>query len=78
MKFGIDFFPDAQPDVISGQRSFEDALDLAEEADAPYELDAFNVPLDESRARFEEGLETHRFLRNFRRHAKAWTGRRFR
>jgi alkanesulfonate monooxygenase SsuD/methylene tetrahydromethanopterin reductase-like flavin-dependent oxidoreductase (luciferase family) len=33
MKFGIDYFPDVQPDRVSGQQSFADVLDLAEEAD---------------------------------------------
>ena len=34
MKFGIGFFPDGGPDRISARRYFEDALDLAERADA--------------------------------------------
>ena len=33
MKFGIDYFPDVQPDRVSGQQYFADVLDLAEEAD---------------------------------------------
>jgi natural product biosynthesis luciferase-like monooxygenase protein len=135
MKFGLDFFPDAHPDRVSGRQYFEDVLDLAELADGlgfdgvkivehyfkpyggyapdpcvflaacaqrtrrmrlitgavlpvfnhplklagqltmldaisggrldvgiaraflPYEFDAFGVPMDESRARFEEGIE---------------------
>lgn len=34
MKFGIDYFPDAAPDRVSGRRYFEDVLDLVEVADA--------------------------------------------
>ena len=33
MKFGIDYFPDAQPERVSGRKYFEDVLDLAEDAD---------------------------------------------
>src|SRR2546426_12270925 len=33
MKFGIDYFPDAHPDRVSGQQYFADVLDLAEHAD---------------------------------------------
>jgi natural product biosynthesis luciferase-like monooxygenase protein len=33
MKFGLDFFPDALPERVSGQQYFEEALDLAEAAD---------------------------------------------
>ena len=33
MKFGIDYFPDAHPDRVSGQQYFADVLDLAEIAD---------------------------------------------
>ena len=33
MKFGIDYFPDAHPDRVSGQRYFAEVLDLAEYAD---------------------------------------------
>ena len=33
MKFGIDYFPDAVPDQVSGRRYFEDVLELAEIAD---------------------------------------------
>jgi alkanesulfonate monooxygenase SsuD/methylene tetrahydromethanopterin reductase-like flavin-dependent oxidoreductase (luciferase family) len=140
MKFGIDFFPDAAPDRVSGRRYFEDALDLAEIADdlgydsakivehyftsyggyspdpcvflaacsqrarrlrmvtgavlpvfnhplklagqltmldaisggrldvgvarafMPYEFDAFGISMEESRARFEEGVEALRRL----------------
>lgn len=135
MKFGIDYFPDAHPEVKPGRQYFEDALDLVEYADAlgydsvkivehyfmpyggyspdpclflaaasqrakrmrlvtgavlpvfnhplklagqltmldaisggrldagiaraflPYEFDAFGVSMEESRARFEEGIE---------------------
>ena len=135
MKFGIDYFPDAHPEVKSGKQYFEEALDLVEYADElgydsvkivehyfmpyggyspdpclflaaasqrarrmrlvtgavlpvfnhplklagqltmldaisggrldagiaraflPYEFDAFGVSLEESRARFEEGIE---------------------
>src|SRR3989475_9730516 len=140
MKFGIDYFPDVHPDRVSGQQSFADVLDLAEEADRlgydsvkivehyftsyggyspdpcvflaacsqrarrmrmvtgavlpvfnhplklaaqltmldaisggrldvgvaraflPYEFDAFGVSMEESRARFEEGIEALRRL----------------
>jgi alkanesulfonate monooxygenase SsuD/methylene tetrahydromethanopterin reductase-like flavin-dependent oxidoreductase (luciferase family) len=33
MKFGIDYFPDAQPDRVSARQYFDDVLDLAERAD---------------------------------------------
>jgi hypothetical protein len=33
MKFGIDYFPDAHPDRVSGRQYFADVLDLAEEAE---------------------------------------------
>src|SRR5436190_18993161 len=33
MKFGIDYFPDAHPDRMSGRQYFEDVLDLAAHAD---------------------------------------------
>jgi natural product biosynthesis luciferase-like monooxygenase protein len=140
VKFGIGFFPDGGPDRISARRYFEDALDLAERADAlgydsvkmvehhftsyggyspdpcvflaacaqraprmrlvtgavlpafnhplklagqlamldalcggrldvgvarafmPYEFDGFGVSMDESRPRFEEGIEALRRL----------------
>jgi natural product biosynthesis luciferase-like monooxygenase protein len=140
MKFGIDYFPDAEPDRVSGRQYFDDVLDLAEVADAlgydsvkivehyftsyggyspdpclflaacsqrarrmrlvtgavlpvfnhplklagqltmldaisggrldvgiarafmPYEFDAFGISMDESRARFEEGIEALRRL----------------
>src|SRR6266487_1718017 len=45
MKFGIDYFPDVHPDRVSGQQYFADVLD------------AFGISMDESRARFEEGIE---------------------
>src|ERR1700675_2840181 len=135
MKFGIDYFPDADPDRVSGRQYFSEVLDLAEYADAlgydsvkivehyftcyggdspaparflaacserarrmrmvtgavlpvfnhplklagqltmldaisggrldvgiarafmPYEFDAFGISMEESRARFEEGIE---------------------
>jgi hypothetical protein len=34
MKFGIDYFPDAHPDRVSGRQYFAEVLDLAEYADA--------------------------------------------
>ena len=33
MKFGIDYFPDADPDRVSGQQYFAEVLDFAEQAD---------------------------------------------
>jgi len=33
MKFGIDYFPDAQPDRVSARQYFDDVLELAEVAD---------------------------------------------
>src|SRR6201987_5542443 len=33
MQFGVQFFPDVQPKEKSGERYFQEALDLAEEAD---------------------------------------------
>lgn len=140
MKFGIDYFPDATPDRMSGRQYFDDVLELAEHADAlgydsvkivehyftsyggyspdpcvflaacsqrarrlrmvtgavlpvfnhplklagqlamldaisggrldvgvarafmPYEFDAFGISMEESRARFEEGIEALRRL----------------
>src|SRR5437588_12637501 len=33
MQFGVQFFPDVRPDEKSGEQYFQEALDLAEEAD---------------------------------------------
>src|SRR6266545_2787376 len=33
MKFGIDYFPDAEPDRVSGRQYFDEVLELAEVAD---------------------------------------------
>src|SRR5205085_33502 len=35
MQFGVQFFPDVKPDEKSGEAYFQEALDLAEEADRP-------------------------------------------
>ena len=32
MKFGIDYFPDAEPDRVSGRQYFDEVLELAEVA----------------------------------------------
>jgi alkanesulfonate monooxygenase SsuD/methylene tetrahydromethanopterin reductase-like flavin-dependent oxidoreductase (luciferase family) len=79
VKFGIDYFPDAHPDRVSGQQYFADVLDLAEFADDlgydSVKIVEHHVAPTRQAAREECRPYMEQYLRNFRASARAWTGR---
>ena len=52
MQFGVQFFPDVRPEEKSAEAYFQEALDLAEEADRP----SFGCQADRTYTVFDECL----------------------
>src|SRR5206468_351079 len=70
MEFGVQFFPSVGPDRKSAEQYWTEALQLTQRAEQlgyaraflPPEFAGCGISMDESRARFDEGLEQIRRL----------------